>query len=221
MQFQFMRFQFMRSQGSALIRGVVLSAVFAALMAANSAAFASNQDAARFIRHLSHQTIEALRAPELTLDQRKERFRGLLIQGFDIAFIGRFVLGRYWRGATPDQRGAYIALYGEFFLQTYTSRMGDYAGQTIDVIGVRQANAKDFVVRSRIQRPGGQPLTADWRVRVIDGRYRIIDIMVEGISMAITQRSEFASVTQRGGLDGLLSSLRARTAITSETASLN
>ncbi len=204
-----------------VLRGVVLSAVFAVLITASGAAFASGKDAAQFIHRLGNQAIETLRAPDLTHDQRKDRFRGLLIQGFDIAFIGRFVLGRHWRGATPDQRGDYIALYGEFFLRTYTSRIGDYAGQTLVVTGARQANARDFVVRSRIQRPGGQPFIADWRVRVIDGHYRVIDIMVEGVSMAITQRSEFASVAQRRGLDGLLAILRDRTANISERASIN
>ena len=95
------------------------------------------------------------------------------------------------------------------------------AGQTFSVTGVRQVNAKDFVVRTRINRQGSQPFTADWRVRKSDGRYRVIDIMVAGVSLAITQRSEFASVAQRGGLDELLAILRARTAKISEIASIN
>ncbi len=204
-----------------VLRGMVLPAVFAVLVAVSNAALASGKDAAQFIHRLGNQTIETLRAPDGTLDQRKDQFRGLLIRGFDISFIGRFVIGRYWRAATPDQRGDYMALYNEFFLQTYASRIGEYSGQTFTVIGARQANAKDFVVRTQINRPGGQPFNADWRVRKADGGYRVIDIMVEGVSMAITQRSEFASVAQRRGLDGLLAILRDRTAITSETASLN
>ena len=200
---------------------VVFPAVFLILVAVANAALASGKDAAQFVDRLGNQTIETLSAPDLTLDQRRDRFRGLLIQGFDIPFIGRFVIGRYWRAATPDQRGDYMALYNEFFLQTYASRIGEYSGQTFNVTGARQANAKDFVVRTEIKRPGGQPFNADWRVRKIDGGYRVIDIMVEGISLAVTQRSEFASVTQRVGLDGLIVTLRTRTLNISEVASLN
>ena len=144
-----------------------------------------------------------------------------MARGFDIPFIGRFVIGRYWRAATPGQRGEYLALYSEFFLQTYASRIADYAGHSFAVTSVRAVNARDFVVRTEIARAGGRPFTTDWRVRLIDGRYRVIDIMVEGISMAVTQRSEFASFAQRDGLDGLLVILRARTADASAIASLN
>ena len=216
-----MPFQLMKMNRKMFIRRVVLPALFIALIAAGNAALASSQDAAQFVDRLGKQTIEALRAPELSLGQRTDRFRGLLARGFDIPFIGRFVIGRHWRAATPGQRGEYLALYSEFFLQTYVSRIGDYAGQSFAVTGARAVNAKDFVVRTEIGRAAGRPFTTDWRVRLIDGRYRVIDIMVEGISMAVTQRSEFASVARRGGLEGLLMTLRDRTLKISEIAALN
>ncbi|MFP6728799.1 MAG: ABC transporter substrate-binding protein [Alphaproteobacteria bacterium] len=203
------------------IRRVIFPAIFFALIAASSAVFAATEDAAQFVQRLGDQTIDTLRAPYLTLDERRDQFRGLLSQGFDIPFIGRFVIGRYWRGATSEQRGDYMALYSEFFLNTYTSRLGESDGQTFVVTGARAANAKDVVVRSLLNRAGGQPFVTDWRVRNFNGRYRVIDVMVEGISLALTQRSEFASVARRGGLDGLLATLRARTANFSEIASLN
>ena len=204
-----------------VLRRVVLAAVFAFLIATSNAALASGEEAALFVHRFGNQTIATLAAPDLTLDQRKDQFRGLLIRGFDIPFIGRFVIGRSWRAATPDQRGDYMALYSEFFLKTYASRIGEFAGQTFTVTDARQANAKDFVVRAQIKRPGGKAFNTDWRVRKIDGGYRIIDIMVEGISLAVTQRSEFASVTQRIGMDGLIAALRSRTVSKSEVASLN
>jgi len=216
-----MPFELMKMNRKMFIRRVIFPAIFFALIAASSAVFAATEDAAQFVQRLGDQTIDTLRAPYLTLDERRDQFRGLLSQGFDIPFIGRFVIGRYWRGATSEQRGDYMALYSEFFLNTYTSRLGESDGQTFVVTGARAANAKDVVVRSLLNRAGGQPFVTDWRVRNFNGRYRVIDVMVEGISLALTQRSEFASVARRGGLDGLLATLRARTANFSEIASLN
>lgn len=216
-----MPFQLMKMNRTMFIRRVVLPALFAAFVMASSAVFASTEDAAQFVQRLGERTIETLRDEGLSLDQRRERFRGLLIQGFDISFIGRFVIGRYWRAATAEQRGAYMVLYNEFFLTTYASRIGGHGGRNFVVTGARVANAKDVIVRSRIERAGGRPISADWRVRKIDGRYRVIDIMVEGISMALTQRSEFTSLARRGGLDGLIMSLRARAANISAIAALN
>ncbi len=78
------------------------------------------------------------------------------------------------------------------------------------VISARPAGSKDVVVRTRIERPSGPPIKADWRVRVIKDEYKIIDVTVEGVSMAITQRSEFAAVIKSSGFEGLLVALRAR-----------
>ncbi len=202
-------------------RRLIALLVFVIVLGTAGIARAAANDAALFINQLGNQAIDTLRATNLTLDQRQARFRGLLSQGFDLHFIGRFVLGRYWRGATPDQRNDYIALYGEYLLQTYSARLGGYSGETLTVIGTRMVNDKDFVVSTNLTRPSGPAIAADWRVRVIDGQYRIIDIMVEGISMAVTQRSEFASVVQRDGIDGLLTILRARTTKITATAAIN
>jgi len=182
---------------------------------------ASVDDAALFINQLGNQAINTLRAPNLTLDQREAQFRSLLSQGFDLQFIGRFVLGKHWRGATPEQRNEYVTLFGEYMLQTYSARLGGYTGETLTILGGRQVNDKDFVVNTNLARPSGPAVVADWRVRVKDGQYRIIDIMVEGISMAVTQRSEFGSVVQREGIEGLLAILRARTTKISATNAIN
>ena len=67
------------------------------------------------------------------------------------------------------------------------------------------------MVKTNIVQPGGPPIKANWRVRPLNGEYKIIDIMVEGVSMAVTQRSEFNAVVRRQGMRGLLQTLRART----------
>jgi phospholipid transport system substrate-binding protein len=202
------------------IAKLLAPALFVAIIGASGTGHAAVNDVARFINQLGNQAIEVLRAPGLTLEQRESHFRSLLAEGFDLRFIGRFVLGKYWRMATPAQRNEYLALYGEFVLQTYSARLGGYAGQSLTVVDARQASDKDVVVRTNIDRPSGPPIIAEWRVRTTGGRFRIIDVAVEGISMAVTQRSEFAAVVQRDGIDGLLTILRARTTKLPATASL-
>ena len=203
------------------IRRLIVLVMLVAVLGAAGTARAAVEDAVIFINQLGNQAIKTLRATDLTLDQRESRFRSLLNRGFDLNFIGRFVLGRYWRVATADQKSDYIALYGEYLLQTYSARLGGYTDESFFVIGARRANDKDIVVSTRLVRPSGLEIAADWRVRMFDGQYRIIDIMVEGISMAVTQRSEFAAVVQRDGIEGLLAILRARTTMYSATAAIN
>ena len=167
--------------------------------------------ASAFIKSIAAQAIGILQANSGKLEIREAQFRELLVGGFDMAFIGRFVLGKHWRKATPQQRADYLVLFTEFILQTYSRRMGGYSGETFSVAGARAAGKKDVMVQTKIVRAGGPPIKADWRVRPKDGQYRIIDIMVEGVSMAVTQRSEFNAVVRQRGMPGLLQALRART----------
>jgi phospholipid transport system substrate-binding protein len=152
--------------------------------------------------------------------QREQVFRRLLSEGFALDLIGRFAMGRYWRTATPVQRSDYSTLFSVYILKTYSKRLGGYAGETLSVTGTREAGKQDVLVQTKISRPSGPPLEAGWRVRDIKGTLKIVDIMVEGISMALTQRQEFAAVISQRGVNGLIVALRARADEMSATASL-
>lgn len=171
---------------------------------------AETQEAEQFIADLGTTAISVLQQPDLTLNQREAQFHRLLQSKFDLDFISRFVLGKYWRQITPEQQEEYRELFGQFVLKTYSARLGGYAGQQFHVANVYSGGKQDMIVRSVISGGSGQPLTADWRVRHIDGTLKIIDISVEGISMSITQRQEFAAIIARLGMPGLLRQLRAK-----------
>ncbi len=189
-----------------LIAIVVLSMGFGDF----AAAAVQTGAAARFIRGFGDETIATLSAPGFGQEARDAQIRGLVSQGFDLPFIGRFALGRHWRHTTAEQRADYLRVFGEYVLRTYAARLGGYTGVTMVVLSERPAGTKDVVVSTRIERPYGAPIAADWRVRTTDGQYRIIDVVVEGVSMVVTQRSEFAAVIQRRGLQGLIDELRLR-----------
>jgi phospholipid transport system substrate-binding protein len=191
-----------------LVAGATLAVPGLLLAAASPRAV---EGAADFIQDLAGRAIGILQSRDGKIEAREAQFRDLLSNGFDMPFIARFVLGKYWRKATPQERADYQALFTEFILQSYSRRMGGYSGETFTVAGARAAGKRDVLVRTRIARPGGPAVKADWRVRPKGGQYRIIDIMVEGVSMAVTQRSEFSAVMRRRGMQGLLQILRART----------
>lgn len=172
---------------------------------------ATIQAAARFIDALGQKAIAVLRQNQGSLEQREAALRAILANDFDLTFIGRFVLGRHWRRASTEQRAEYQAVFAEWLLQTYARRLGGYSNETFQVTGARAAGKKDVLVQTKISRPSGPPIVADWRVRHRGGQFLIIDIMVEGISMAVTQRSDFGAVINRRGIAGLLQILRART----------
>ena len=178
-----------------------------AVMTAEQGA-ASPESAAQFVNRFGNRAIEALCAPGITDADREALVRDLLRQGLDLAFIGRFVMGKHWGQATPAQRSDYLALFEGYVVKTYAAWFARNVGERLTVVEVRQASAKDVVVATRIDRREGQPIFAEWRVRAIAGRDRIIDIASNGISLAGNQRLEFAAVIKSHGIDGLIAFLR-------------
>jgi phospholipid transport system substrate-binding protein len=198
---------------SAWLRSIATLAV--AVLAVASPASAQDDavppdQATAFIQDLSQKAISVLRDQSKTEAEREATFRGLLKEGFDMNFIGRFVLGVNWNRASEPQREEYQELFNEYVLKTYTARLGGFTNEEFKITGSQPAGKKDVMVHSQVLRPDGPPVTADWRLRLVDGAPKVIDVVVEGVSMSISQRQEFASVVQSKGVDGLIELLRAR-----------
>jgi len=178
---------------------------------AEAAAPAGNKGAERFIDQMGQKGMGAIAITALSDEARKQVFRTILTQNFDLNTISRFVLGRYWRQATPAQQAEYQGLYQTMIINVYTARFKNYSGQRFEVTGSRNDASGDVVVSSKVvPANGGSEVLVDWRVRPKSGAFRVIDVMVEGVSMGVTQRNDFASVIQRGGgaIEALLAYLR-------------
>lgn len=170
-------------------------------------------DAAGFISDLGQRTVRIL-AAKSSEAERETKFRAIFEEGFDIPAIARFVLGGYWRTASEAQRRDFIALFEAYVVHAYTVRFNDYGGEQLKVTAARAEDEESSMVQSIIDRPSGAPpIKLAWRVNKTATGFKITDVIVEGVSMAVTQRQEFASVIQRNGgqLDALLKLLREKT----------
>lgn len=157
------------------------------------------QGASAFVQDMADKGIDFLDNDELTVEQKKNRFRVLLKDSFDMRTIGRFALGRYWRVATEKQRNEYLRLFKNMVIEVYAKRFSEYKGQGFEVTKARADGERDAIVTSFVIPKNEPKIQVDWRVRYKNGRYQIVDIIVEGVSMSVTQRSDFSSVIQRGG----------------------
>ena len=197
-----------------MMRRSLLTAAFVMLAGALAPAIpaAAAADPAAVVSNLGSRALEVLgkNAPQ---SQRVARFRELLREDFDVPEISRFVLGRYWNVATEEQRAEFVKLFEEYIALAYSTRLAEYTGETFKVTGSRP-DAGGAIVSSQIVRPAGAPpVKVDWRLTGRNGAYKISDVSVDGISMAVTQRSEFASVIQHNGgqVQGLITMLREKT----------
>lgn len=164
------------------------------------------------IQDIAKRGIGFLSDKSLTQAKREGEFRKLLNDNFDMETIGRFALGRHWKTATDVQKKEYQKLFNEMIVRVYTARFKEYDGQTLEVKTSRKdgANTDAIVNTVLVPKAGEQAVVIDWRVRQKNGKFKVVDIIVEGVSMALTQRSDFASVIQRGGgdVEALLATLR-------------
>ena len=163
------------------------------------AAQAQATDPGQFVQDLGNKAIAQLAGKGIPEDEERARFRNLLNQYFDVTAIGRFT-----------------ALYETQVSNAYAKRFQDYSGETFKVTKQQRDSDADTVVLSEITRPNGAPPVAvQWRVRAEGGAFKIADVIIEGISMAVTDQQQFSAVIQRGGgdLQALINALRSQNMI--------
>ena len=157
---------------------------------------AAQTDAVAFINQLGVQAIQVL-GPSVPPAARVQRFRELFSADFDLPEIAQFVLGRYGRVATPEQQQQFQGLLREYLAQAYAGRLAEYAGERFQAVSAQQQGG-ETVVFSEITRNDGGKIHIEWHL-VNQGGWKITDAFVAGVSMAVTERDEFASVIQQGG----------------------
>ncbi len=190
-----------------------LVAVFIAWQPTPAAAASQGEEAEAFIENLGVNAIGMLDNVKQTDAERELEFRRIVRSGFALELIGRFVVGRHWRAMTREQKAEYQELFAEWLMKSYASRLGGFKGQKLRILKSMEAGKRDVFVRTNVVRANGSPITADWRVRKFKDGYKIIDIVVEGVSMAAAQKSEFDSVIRKVGVTGLIENLRSRLAM--------
>lgn len=172
------------------------------------------QDPAAFIGEFSQKGISDILAAEIPDDEKQARFRTMFDEYFDIPQIGRFVLGRYWRLTTDEQKEKFGSLFEDVIVHTWSRRFSEYDGQTLQVNSTIPDGKKGSIVKSAIVGNDGTTIDVDWRLRPRSSGYQVVDVVVEGVSMAITYRQEYSTVINRGGgFDALLEKMQEQVAL--------
>jgi len=169
-------------------------------------------DANLFMNQFWGQTVEVL-SKKVPRAERLARFRQLYLADFDGPGIARFVLGRYWRSASEQEQQEFLRLFEDYVVFVYGTRLSNFGGETFKIRGSRTDESGTIVSTDILSPNGDAPIKLDWRLITDHGSFKINDVIIEGISMLVTQRSEFATVIQRhGGRVGeLLAMMRERT----------
>ena len=167
-----------------------------------------------FITSLADKAVQALTVEGAQRSERVSRFRRLFNDHFAVHGIAKWVLGRYWRRASDDERSEYLILFEDMIVISYVDRFAGYTGEALAITKAVALNDNSAIVYSDIVRPtGGPPVRVDWRVATEDENLHVVDVVIEGTSMSTTLRSDFSSIIRREGgkVAGLLKVLRDKT----------
>jgi len=145
-------------------------------------------------------------------DDKEKTFRALLDVNFDMPRISRFVLGRYWTTASDADKQQYLPLFETYVVRAYANRFTQYTGETVKVTGSRPQGDLTVVSSQIIESNGAPSIKVDWVVHKDGDDYRITDVSVDGVSMVLTEKQQFAAVMERegSGLTGLNKVLAAK-----------
>ena len=178
---------------------------------------ASDPSAEQVVQGLAEAIWSTLRENGVDQEGRVDELQALFETRADVALIGRLALGRHWNRLPEAQRQEYEELFRKVVIRSLARRLDGYAvdaegalEERFRILGSGPAGERDTLVRSKLFPTNGKPLALDWRLRASTSGPVIIDLIVEGASLLVAQRSEFAAVIERQDLDGLLAELRAR-----------
>ncbi len=196
-----------------LTRRVLLttSAAAAALLATGSwtGAWAQSAgDPTAFVVQLGDALVSIVNGPG-TYEDKKRRLGPLIEEAVDVDNIARFCLGRFWRTASPGQQQQFTQLFHTVLLNNIVGKLGQFEGVTFKPTTTVQREG-DSLVGTTIRRPNQQPNNVQWVVNQATGRPKIIDVIAEGTSLRLTQRSDYAAYISRNNndIDALISAMR-------------
>ncbi len=164
-------------------------------------------DSKSLIEDLGNRAIETLTNSTESSDTIEANFLKLFDEGFDVKKIANFVMGRYWRQASPDQQERFIKIFRNRVKKAYASRFREYKGAKFVIGKVHNRQESDYV-ESTIQKPNGPKTNVEWRVK----HNKIQDVKVEGVSMSVTMRDDYNSLLgqKNGDIEAFLKDLESR-----------
>ncbi len=177
--------------------------------------------ASAFIRALEQEAIHSLTDKSKERPERVKAFRVLFEEKFAVAAIGRWTLGRNWRHASEAEQTEFLGLFEDLMVSMYVDRFQSYAGEQLKIVKTVPVDENRATVYTEIVRPEGvdaKPISVLWRVGRQEATFKVLDVVVEGVSMSITLQGEFASIIKNtGSISGLIEELKKKTATLNPT----
>jgi phospholipid transport system substrate-binding protein len=173
---------------------------------------AAAKQAAQKVEALHAALLDVMKnAESLGYQGRYERLKPVVLEIFDLSFMAEKSVGRYWKTATPEERALLVDTFTRYTIANYAGRFDGWSGQSFETLREEPSARGTLLVRTRLIDPEGDDVDLDYRLRSVDGSWKIIDIYLNGtVSELALRRSEYSSLIKREGFQALLAALDER-----------
>ncbi len=197
------------------LKGLLLGAGLSLLAWGGAGVMAATQPPQELVQQTAEQMLAKLRDERQVLEQHPERIYDLvnqvIIPHFDFERMSSWVLGKYWRAATPVQKEKFVAQFRTLLVRTYAKSLSEYSDSKISYLPMRPSPQDTQVkVRTEVDQPGGFPIPIDYDLVLNEKEWKVIDVTIDGVSLVTNYRSTFASQIRQDGLDKLITVLAER-----------
>lgn len=176
------------------------------LISSNSNSAENNAEA--FVLKLTDEAKIIFNDKSLSKDSRLKKLNDLSSKYLDIDALAGYTLGDYREKATSSERENFNKLFREYFIKNMSSKLNDFADQDLKIIDSKKINENNIIVSTKIfSKKDAQEIAVDWRIFTKDSKLLARDLVVEGLSLARTQKEEFASIIASKGFVGVISAL--------------
>jgi phospholipid transport system substrate-binding protein len=176
------------------------------LISSNSNSAENNAEA--FVLKLTNEAKIIFNDKSLSKDSRLKKLNDLSSKYLDIDALAGYTLGDYREKATSSERENFNKLFREYFIKNMSSKLNDFADQDLKIIDSKKINENNIIVSTKIfSKKDAQEIAVDWRIFTKDSKLLARDLVVEGLSLARTQKEEFASIIASKGFVGVINAL--------------
>lgn len=201
-------------------RVVVATSLAAATLLTSVATAQANSEAARAtVRATTSDVLAVLADTSLDTDGRRQRVENIVFASVDFETVSRLVLARNWRRFSEEQRTEFVREFKSHLSRTYGRNIDNYSDQRLEITSDRAEARGDWTVRTRLRRSGAEAILVDYRLRANEGSWKIIDIIVEGVSLIANFRSQFQEILANHDPDHLLKLLHDKNLVSKPVAS--
>jgi phospholipid transport system substrate-binding protein len=190
---------------------IALAACLVALSSARVPGVEAANDPRQVVESLTDPVLDILADEKLSTDEKKQRIEDLVEEYVDFEILSRLVLARNWSKFSPEQQKEFMTEFKKHLSLTYGKNIENYRNERVEVIGDREEARGDHTVKTKVLR-GGEDFAVDYRLRERDGRWKIIDIIVENVSLVANYRAQFQGIVSDGGPEALLKALHEKNA---------